>query len=215
VSLGVKFMQLGPGQAAAGAVILVLTVLNCVAIEYHTFDFGRSSKEDLVVVNHPYRMVDDLLTLVALVAVNASGVVAGELLGVAFIGLRLALSTYFPFYADRNQQTHQAVLLAALIAALGVLVTNFGQQHYLFLAITAALLVLLGRARGGGGQQEWEEVAEGTGEGEDDLGRLRRRLFSERAYVRVFRELIILSRKNNSHRTLLEIEILKSKCTEL
>jgi hypothetical protein len=92
-------------------------------------------------------------------------------------------------------------------------VAHFGvQHHYLFLVIAAGLLILLTRVRAAG---EWEAVVGELGEGEGELGKVRGRLFTERAYVRAFRELILLSRKNNSHRTQLEIEILKSKCSGL
>lgn len=109
-----------------GAIILVLACLNCLVIEYHTFEFGRAThKHDLVVTNHPYRMIDDLLLAGALVIANASGVIAGELVGVVFLILRLIVSIYFPFYLGMNQHVHQIILIAAIIAASGILVTNF------------------------------------------------------------------------------------------
>lgn len=46
-------------------------------MEYHTFDFGSDNRDELVVVNHPYRMVDDLLITIGLVSINASGVLVG------------------------------------------------------------------------------------------------------------------------------------------
>ena len=114
-------MQLGAGQAVFGALILVLALLNGLLVEYHTFDFGKNSREGLVVANHPYRMVDDLQIIMSLVSINATSLLAGELLEIVFIDLRLTLSVYFPFYLHRNQKVHQATLIAALITAFSVL----------------------------------------------------------------------------------------------
>lgn len=197
------FLQGGPGEAALGVIILAFCLLDCLLVEYHTFDFGGASLNDLVVTNYPYRIVDNLLVMVALVVVNASGGTTGSVLGVVFIGLRFVLSWYFPYYSERSHQIHQGLLLAALIVALGILVAHFGvQHHYLFLVIAAGLLILLSRIRA---TAEWEAVVADNFEGEGELGKVRGRLFNERAYVRAFRELILLSRKNNSHRTQLEI----------
>lgn len=98
-SIAVAFLQGGGGEAALGVIVLVLCLLDCLLVEYHTFDFGGSSLKDLVVTNYPYRIVDDLLIMVALVVANASSGTIGSVLGVLFIGLRLALSWYFPFYS--------------------------------------------------------------------------------------------------------------------
>jgi hypothetical protein len=148
-------MQLGAVQAVFGALILVLALLNGLLVEYHTFDFGSNSREDLVVVNHPYRMVDDLLITIGLVLINATSGLAGESLGIVFIGLRLALSVYFPFYLKRNQKVHQAIQIAALIIAFAVFISQFGKYHYLFLVIAAALLALLMKTRAGQEEVEW------------------------------------------------------------
>lgn len=198
-SITVAFLQGGPGEVALGIIVLVLCLLDCLLVEYHTFDFGGTSLKDLVVTNYPYRIVDDLLIMAGLVVVNASGGTTGSVLGVVFIGLRLALSWYFPFYSEKSQQIHQGSLLAALIVALGILVAHIGvQHHYLFLFIAAGLLILLFRVRAAA---EWQAVVGDNFEGEGELGKVRGRLLGERAYVRAFRELILLSRKNNSHRT--------------
>lgn len=152
-SLAVTFMKGGTGEAALGVAVLALVLIDCLLVEYHTFDFGGSSGHDLVVTNYPYRMVDDLLIMVGMVVVNASEGVTGAVLGVFFIGLRLVLSWYFPFYSEKSHQAHRGILLAALIVALGILVAHFGvQHHYLFLVIAGGLLVLLTRVRTGG---EW------------------------------------------------------------
>jgi hypothetical protein len=109
-SLAVTFVQGGAGEAGLGVSVIALVLLDCLLVEYHTFDFGGSGGDDLVVTNYPYRIVDDLLTMVAVVVVNASGAVTGAALGVIFIGLRLALSCYFPFYSGKSQQVHRGIL---------------------------------------------------------------------------------------------------------
>lgn len=60
----------------------------------------------------------------SLVSINATSVLAGELLEIVFIGLRLTLSVYFPFYLHRYQKVHQVTLIAALITAFSVLFPN-------------------------------------------------------------------------------------------
>lgn len=71
------------------------------------------------------------------------------------IGLRLALSVYFPFYLDRNQKVHQATLIAVLIIEFGMFVSQFGEEHYLFLVIAASLLGILVKIRAGQEEVEW------------------------------------------------------------
>jgi len=122
-SLSAKFIQLGEGYAVLGSAILALALLNGLLVEIHTFDFESHNREGLVAVNYPYRMIDDLLITLGLIAINTSGVLGGELLGMFFIGLRLALSVYFPFYFDRSQKVHQATLIAVLITAFAVFVS--------------------------------------------------------------------------------------------
>jgi hypothetical protein len=145
ISLGIKFTQMGTLPSILGAVILVLACVDCLIIEYHTFEFGDgfSNKNDLMVANYPYRLIDDLLIVVSLIIINATSTLISEFFGLAFIFLRLVCSIYFPFYNGRFQNTHQFILVSSLICSFGILIAHFDKDYYLFLIIIVFLVLLL------------------------------------------------------------------------
>lgn len=173
-----------------------------------------SKQEELIVANFPYRLIDNLFVFLLAVTVNSTYDIAPILFSIALTLLRLATTVYFPFYLGWAQTTHRFILVSSLISCFGILTAYLDQQYYIFLIISVCLVLLLATVKKAPAEEPWQAVEE-VEDGSSSILKIKERLLQEGCYVRAFRELIMEARKNNSHRTLLYIEILKSRCTDL
>jgi len=129
VSFGVKLSQLSTALTVFGAIILILAIINCLISEYHSFELGdhEEGEQILVVINYPYRLIEDTLVTACLISINLTGGVVSQVLGVLFTLTRFVVCIYMPFYYGKNQEIHRLILLSSLICSIGLLLTYFNQ----------------------------------------------------------------------------------------
>ena len=119
-----------------------------------------------------------------------------------------------PFYNKHNQKSYKLIVISSAIASLGLLISyyNVDRNYNLFLIFILVAYLLFIHSK----TEEvpvWEQIM--LEDSDQGLANIKKNLCGKGLFVRSFRALIFLGRQNFSHRTLLEIEILKSKCYSL
>lgn len=207
ISYGAKIMVLGGIEEILGVMIIIWVILSSILIEYHTFELGNDQPDspNLVPLNFPYHLIDNLLVVTALLCVNLTAQPTSQILGLVFVSIRLALALYAPFFSENNQNYYKLILFSSLIATIGLLVAYYNLDRTFNLLLISALVGYLLLVKNKPEEHpQWEEV--GAAEADlEGIQTIKSNLTKKGLFSKSFRALIFLGRQNRSHRGQLEI----------
>lgn len=202
MSYGTKILSLGSPDVIFGVLILIWSLINTVVIEYHIFELDNEDpkNKNLVPLNYPYHMLDMILIIIALVAINLTSGSSSEIIGLIVTALRLVLTFYVPFYNDFNQKLYKIICASSLIACVGLVVSYYDASSNLNLFLIFTLVAFLFYIYS---QREevpvWEQIKPNEPDPEG-IQVIKNDLNKKSLYVKSFRSLIFLGRQNRSHR---------------
>lgn len=145
VSYGTKILGLGAPDLIFGVLVVILSVINAVLIEYHIFELDNedSKSTNLVPLNYPYHMVDTAVIALALFIINLTEGSSSQIIGLIATVLRLVLAFYVPFYNEFNQQYYKIISFSSVIASLGLLVAFYDASNNFNLILIFTLIAFL------------------------------------------------------------------------